>query len=658
MTRAKRRGFSMIEILVVLVVLLVGILSAIRIFPLALVGLSNTRDFTLAQVVARRQLDTLAGRANDLPQQILAVKYTYVQVGGNWQLVLLSDPDTNPYDLSAGGQLLADGNIFIQDPGGGPGTLIPWRFYNDSNRVRRVIGEGGSIPAPRPVGSDFGGLRILSFAPIVNDPNLLLVYGDDMEGNSTTGTAAGDKINNPRPWTFVNDDEVAQVWLPGVAGRTVRYKLNFSYWVNNGGQYQRVSVIDKIVQVDNTVYDAVNNEVSPFSLQLLAGNPPNWVELAEGTVSANRLFDEVVGNFDPNYPYEYKVLNGNLGSILFNPVGYNYRERRGRGNFVPLRAQVNYDVYNWHVISDEFRADRTRSPIQKLSFPRVKALRDLQNDARRYPGLEIPIPDGNGGTILDSDFIVVDLDSGGIVSRQFNPNNPNDGLSYKVDYLRGVLALASPYLPDNRPDASQLSSQGIAIVLPDANQTRMVVDPAGRNFRVFYQVHNEWAVQVFKAAQRYVVVGGLPLGVAECYPGDGNIGYANRIYFPWCDLGAKVNIREIWYRDGSTNALRVMRDQDFLIRPPQNDPVGKPYVDIRDVDQNAGPMDASVYGYSVRGVAGISIRARVIWNPADKPDVPAGTPNEFAERMDLHEAWTRQWRRVQVESYLTRRDNN
>src|SRR5687767_14248120 len=161
----KSSGFSLIEILVVLVVLVVGILTAMRLFPLGIIGLTNTRDYTTAQMMARAELDKLATRAEDLPEQILPVKYVFV---GN-RLLLETDPTISPRELGAGGNILENGNVVVQ--GGGE---VPWRYANDANRVRRIIGEGGTIPAPRPVGNEFGGLKVLNFAPIVDDPALLL----------------------------------------------------------------------------------------------------------------------------------------------------------------------------------------------------------------------------------------------------------------------------------------------------------------------------------------------------------------------------------------------------------------------------------------------------------------------------------------------------
>jgi prepilin-type N-terminal cleavage/methylation domain-containing protein len=662
----RRNGFSLIEILVVLVVLLVGILSVIRIFPLGLVALGNTRDYTMAQQLARRELDMLAAHAGDLPQQILPVRYTYVN-NGSWQLVIQSSPDTNPDDLGPGGPLHEDGNIIIDNPGGGVDTTIPWRFYNDANRVRRIIGEGGTIPAPRPVGTEFGGLRILSFGPVVDDPSLLLVYGQEMEEEGTQGSSSGDPRRNPRAWQFVHDDDAAQVWLPGTANRDVSYKMNFSYWTNNGGQYRKVDVIDVVVTVSPSAgsidprrrqFDVPNNQVYPFDLKQISG-AGSWAGLVPDSVSVNRLFDRLAPAdlFDVSYPYQFKVLNGSLGSILFNPLAYNYRERRGRER-VPLTAQVNYDVFNWHIIADEFRADRGRSPIEKLSLQRLKSIGEVQNDKRRYSGLGFPVPAGSGNFDLLRDVVVLDMDTGGIVSPQVDPDNPGAGLSYKVDYLRGVIALGSPRLPP--PGGPKELGRSITIIMQDANQSLMTnVDPAGRNFRVFYEANNDWAVQVLKAPQRIDVTYSLPLGIAQSYVGNSTpgLGDPTRLYFPMSDNNSKVTIREIWYRDNG-GVLRVLRDHDFLVRLRSLDSIGSPLpsVDIREADPNAVSFDFATYGYAVRGVAGSSIRSRVIWNTMEKGDVRGDGVTQVQDRMDLHQAWTNNWRKVEVESFMTRRD--
>jgi prepilin-type N-terminal cleavage/methylation domain-containing protein len=660
MRQRKSSGFSLIEILVVLVVLVVGILTAMRLFPLGIIGLTNTRDYTIAQNMARTELDKLSANSADLPEQILPVRYNFAVN----RLFLEVDPTISPRELGAGGDILENGNVVVN--GGGE---VPWRYANDANRVRRIIGEGGTIPAPRPVGAEFGGLRILNFAPIVDDPTLLLVYGREMEGDRTFSSSSGQMRRNPDSWEFDHDDGMAQVWLPGTEWRPVSYRLSFGYYRDNGGQLERVDVIDAIVTVStnpdpgnpaHALYDAVNDRVAPINLVNLIGNPPGFIEIAFDSVSAARLFDQVplANAFDPRYPYEYKVLGGNLGAILFNPRAYNFRERRGR-NRIPLVAQINYDVYDWHIISDEIRGDRTRSPIHKLRLQQLKATGDIQNDRRRYDGLNIPVPNGNGGIANDRDVVVLDLDTGGIVSPTVNPANANSAKSYKVDYLRGVIAFGSPLLAGG----GELSNTGITIILPDAAQTPITdVDPAGRNFRVLYKAHDDWAVQVFKAPQRIYVSNIAAVGAAQAYVGgtpNGSGGLPTRIYFSPANLGAKVTIREIRYRDGANN-LRVMQDQDFLIRASNapGDPLGfLPSVNIQEADPNAASFDWS-YGYAVRGIGGSSVRARVIWNKAEKEDVPGDSPNEIANRMDLHEAWSRNWRKVEVESQLTRRDNN
>ncbi len=676
MNRQKlRRAFSLIEVLVTIVILAVGILTVIRIYPRGFVSLRVTGEYATAQRLARGEVERLEAQAADLPEQILAVRYVYQFIGGSWVLQIVSDPDSRQDDLGPGDSvMLENGNIVITNPGG-TDTEIFYRYYNDANRFRRVIGEGGKIPAPRPVGSYFGGLRTLNFGPIVDNPSLLLVYGNAMEGRRVFRDI-GDPIRNFDFWQFRHDEDNSQIWLPGTPGRAVSFRVNFSYWANDPTYgYRKVDVIDMVLTVTETpmggnpleaFYDSANNEVYPFDMRAAAGNPADWIEMVDFSVECNRLFDRLpdAAGFTPAYPYEYKLLSPTLGMILFNPAGYDYVERR-RGNRQPLRALVNYDVYNWHILRDDFRGDRgvlnlgPRATLHKLPLERLKSFDSIENDNRRHRGLDFPIPDGLGGFTTTQDVLLVDMDTGGVVLPFVDPTDPSQGRSYKVDYLRGTVALAGP--GSNDPELSQL---GLTILPVGTGQLPILgVDPAGRNFRVFYQAHNDWAVQVFKSPSRYSVIFGLPLSVGQAYawnPVDG-IGLATRIYFPPADIGSKVAVRELWYRDGANN-IRVIRDQDFMVRPIRaGDPFPNTnygFIDIRDIDLNASFLDYATYGYAVRGISGTSLRARVIWNSSTKEDVPGNTPAALAERLRLHENWTQQWRSVPVETYLTRRDGN
>ncbi|MCH8273643.1 MAG: type II secretion system protein [Armatimonadetes bacterium] len=667
------RAFTLTEILVVIVVMLIGVLVMIRLYPRGFLALQVTRDYGTAQSMGRGELDILESRAEDLPHQILAVRYRFVPDGfASFILVLEADPDTLPTDLGPGGDLLESGNILITNPGGADAEIF-WRLYNDANRIRRIIGEGGTIPAPRAVGADFGGLRILNFAPVLNVPGfptLFLIYSNDMEGRRVTDTTLGDPRRNPRSWQFSYDNEAEQLWLPGVAGRvSVIYKVNFSYWVNDALGFRKVDLIDVPLTVvtgggatppREANYDATGNEVEPFDLRAIASDA-NWVELVADSITANRLFEPIpiASAFDPNYPYEYKLLSPQLGMVLFNPAAYNARERRRRGTR-PLVAQVNYDVYNWHVLREEFRADLTKPPLHKLRLGHLKSVGSMQNDKRRYTGLRLDIPDGLGGVVPERDFVLIDMATGGVVSPFVDPSSPGAGRSYKVDYLRGVVALGGPLSPV--PGSSGDLAQSITIIAPGDPAVPILmtgINPRGRNFRALFEAHNDWAVQIMKAPSRYSIIRIPNLSIAQCYiPVAGISGIGTRIYFPWADLEMKVSVREIWYENMAGEIL-AMRDQDFLIRAPLAlDPVGKPYIDIKDVDANARTMEESRLGYPARGVSGSSIKARVIWNSLQKEDVPGDTPQAIAERRDLHDQWTRAWRSVVIESYLSRRDTN
>src|ERR1051325_3742726 len=118
-------GFSLIEIMVVLIILLIGIFAIVRLFPQGFAGITRTGDLTIATALAQQQIDSQKNQLS-VPEAIV----------GFDPLTGLVDP-TIPPD-------------FINDlAGGGPslGGRDPY-FWSNINRLRHIIGETFRIPGP------------------------------------------------------------------------------------------------------------------------------------------------------------------------------------------------------------------------------------------------------------------------------------------------------------------------------------------------------------------------------------------------------------------------------------------------------------------------------------------------------------------------------
>ncbi len=622
-----RSGTSMVELLVVIVIFLVGILAVVQIFPRGFQIISNTKNTTVMINLGRTELDRVRGRLDQLPEMILPPGYLF----SAGTVIITSDPNQSPDNLGPYSPRI-DQNGNVLDAVGN--VLGGWAYLSGGNNVRRIIGEGGVVPAPRRVGAVVGGLMVLQFAPIVFNPtyqSIFQIYGNDMVKRYGDPPASA---NRPYEYYVDQDDTSnALLWLAADPAKARSYRLAMTAWINNGTVTFRREVIDA------TVVIPIGSGFTSVLFSAYSGLQPgeSFVGVEFDSVRVARNFERVVA-FSPD-PYEYQLLDETLGLILFNPTGYNYQERRNNNRRVPLTARVNYDVYDWRIIREEFRVPDSIPGEQRLKLGNLRVKPSFGSDGKLYQGLNVSVSDEAGGT-ENREFLILDLETGGIFSKT----------GFTVDGSIGLISFK---------DADNNVANGIqaGIVLPGQNApTTMTVN--GRNVRALYQAVGEWTVQVTKAAANYRGTTANP-GVAEYYAGGSGMFYngvplaagegLSRIYFPPMDAGKKVTISEIWYDMGGPEPL-CLKNQDFLIKTsPADAAVGLPYIDLRDQVSAATAINYARYGYGVRGVRGASVSVRVLWNPATFT-----LSNNETENLENFEKWGRNWRRIQTDTFLTK----
>lgn len=656
MNRSRRqRGTSLIELLVVIVILLIGILGVVQVFPGGFGILRDRARASEATNLARHMIDQIKSRSDQLPEMILPVSYLWN--GAN--VTIIADPNRLNSDFSvAGGGVAQNGQVL--DPGNN--QLGEWQYLSGANIMRRVIGEGGRVPAPRQVGpATFGGLMVLQFAPIVfnaNYSNLFIVYGNDMV------RGYGDPGFRPaRPWQYFledADEPNGRIHLPrpainNVNGRWV-YRIQMTCWVSDGANVFRRDIVGQTANVPFVV----GGGWQAFDLSTLAGlgAGETFVGADWDTIRVQHVFDQVVGFTGGSEVYEYQMLDANLGVLLFPANAYNFQERRPGNRRVPLVSKVDYDVYDWRIIRDEFRIVDEDPYQTKLTLRNIKVINSFEADNRTYPGIPIPIPDGLGGTRL-SDVILLDVETGGIVLHDpMNPPDPTPPVGTTSDYM-SVDPARSSFVVDKSLgmirfiDADRTTAGlQIRIIFP-GETVPSVVDASGRLMRALYRGNGEWSVQVMKAPATFNRAYGTP-SVAQYYVGQtplpnppGGVGPGSpvRIYFPGMDVGKKIVIGEIHYIAGGNR--QVMRDQEFTIRPAAGDPVGA-FIDITEVDPAATTFDWTI-GVPVKRVKGASVSVRVLWNP-----IYFNLGADPTQNLQAIERWGRNWRRYNVETYLQR----
>lgn len=608
--RKLTRAASLVEILVVIVVFLVGILGVAQVFPKGLGILRTTNNNTVAVNLARAEIERLKGQSEQVAEAILPVSY----VAGAIQLDLNQRPSTV---LPAGTDSVrgTDGSISVNGS-----FLGPWHRFTGANTVRRVIGEGKKISQPRfvPVGTtsgvvdQFGSMMNLQFGPVlIPAGDRLLVYGPDME-----------KIwqNNARyaSNSYLVDEDGLQIALPeGAVNR--EYRLEFNYVATSGANFVSQTLITTV---------AIPAKVTaPYGWVVVnLGSLPgvtNFSHAEPDTIRVQRIFSEVpalnnftTGNADDT-AFEFKLLDANLGTLMFNPAGYGYEIRTRRAR-VPLSARVDYNVFDWRILREDLTGQAAGRPY-RLAVRGLKVRGNSGPDNKPNPGLGFTVNDGDANA---DDIAVIDLETGGVITPA----------SYSIDKSEGVIT----FNPTQQ------------IVYAQSN-TPQAINVTGRSLRALYMARNEMAVQVSKAASTYAPTTSATVGFKQCYIGATNLagdGLPTRIYFPLSDIGKKVAIGEVWYVDSGT-IRRVIEDQTFVIEAPRaTDWQALAYVDIRDLRPDAVAFDFS-NGYAVRRVRGASVDVRVSWNPG------AFTLNATSNLPQL-ETFFQQNRRSLTESFIVR----
>jgi type II secretory pathway pseudopilin PulG len=687
------RGTTLIEILVVIVIFLVGILAVAQIFPKGFRILIYGRNESVATQFARDQVERLEEHADQLPAMIVSA---FPDANGN----LVIDPTHNPNSLGPVGDSIAapltlsDGSVSGGFLSAGGNTLGDWTRYSGANTVRHIIGEGRIVPAPRLVGtgsSMYGGLVVLNFGPVdffVNNTatpptNSINVYGNDLnqqQGLPPTGYTHSDDeyfVSNPQNSGISVGLPAGPVTLPSGtanAANARQYIISFSAYVLVNNVYVRRDYAGLTASVPNGTPD-VNGilPIDSISIQsLLSGVTLGSVDI--GTLRVRRAFLQIPvgGDWNAYEPYACKLLNPSLGVILFSPSAFG-QTISGPSGRVPLQARIDYDVYDWRIIREEFRFPSGQLAQHQLALGAIKIGHDPNSaipgqadfDGRTTTDigpLEGLLSDGTASQTQSANvssannFVLMDLDTGGVYMEK-NQTAPVDASPIdtfiSVNKSTGLITVRDL---DGTTSGTQAN-----LLLPDGTLlTNVTID--NRAVRALYVPKTEYSVQVLKAPASYMESTVTP-GIGQFAIGanlSAGAASATRIYFPVCDVGRKVSAGIINYRRSSDNSPRQLHNQDFVIAfPAVKDSVGLPCIDVTSIDPQATTLDVSInshsFGYAVSTVKGDSVAVRVLWNPGYFL-LGQDTGNDSTGNIYKVNTWGQGWRQATNETYLEQGD--
>jgi type II secretory pathway pseudopilin PulG len=592
MGRRQQQGASLVEVLVVIGILAIAILAFIRLYPSGFLALKRSGQSDAATRYAQQELERLKTRADNLPRAIAPVSYDF----SSGEAVLLIDPTIDPNDLGVQPNL----------PDG-----FPSLYASGVNRFRRIVGERVSLGLPGPTLGrrdqlTEGIVYTTLFAPIAQRPtggagnnyrDYLVVTGAPMRRLILNSDFQQPNI---RLYEYGIDYDAAKVLLRPLRYAPIAYQVEYSFaYVAPSGRVETrfVSVIIELDPTDPNAPIPVWRD-----LPLPDGSPvssfPGFLGIAPFSDTAARVFSELPlgAQWSSENPYQYQVLNPFTGTILINPLASGYYERYWRGTR-PLEAYVSYYVHDWTIMREEFTVPS--SGRIRLAFSDLKQVDDLQDDQTQYKGLGLGLDERDQP--LQADLIIVDL------------------LTGRTAYFR-----QGQQIPDN-----ELAPPLRAQTLPNLNATidyatgnLQIGNPQmqGRKIRVFYKVHENWAISVQKAANRYFLAQNpVGMGYDSCwydfeaaYTGQ-TTDQARRLYFTRSEAGKTILLREYWYVDANGNTQRGTNGVFRISEVP--DGTGLVYIDLRDVHPNAVRWDPSVTGQAVRGVQGLSVKVRVTHEP-------------------------------------------
>lgn len=593
----REAGASLAEVLVAVGILSIAILAFIRLYPSGFLALKRSGQSDSATRLAQREMERLKSRQDNLPYIIAPIRYR--EQGGN--ILIEIDPTVSPEDLGTQPNLPAP---------------IPREYATGVNRFRRVVGERAHLGLPGLFpGSQAqvteGIVYVTTFAPITLPPewatrdprlfaNYLQVYGNPMRRFELDSDF---QYRNVELYEYGIDYERGLVLLRPLFRRAISYKIDYSYVVNTGNRAEVRHVSTTIVLeptggrpfaqwVPLTVPTADGESIQLDTIPGFSGVVPD-------SDSCARLFELLPSEapWDPDYPYQYKLLNPLLGSLMFNPAASGYTERFWRGTRA-LVANIDYNVHDWSILREEHTVPSDGRI--RLTFTDLKQVGDLLEDQTQYPGLNLGL-DTEGQSPIQADIVIIDL------------------LTARTAYIAKGTVLRDGIDPGFQPFYPNIQAVDYTAGVIQFNDRSMV----GRKIRVLYKVFDNWALSVQKAAHRYFispVLSGMPVD-ACWYDREGSYDGGTdlpqrRLYFNRSEAGKTVLLREYWYatpdgiKQGTNGVFRISE---------MPDETGFVYVDLSELHPTATRWAPEVTGVAIRGVQGLSLRVRLTFEPTGRP---------------------------------------
>ncbi len=680
---AQQRGTSLLEVMVVLIIILIGVFTVIQIFPIGFQTIAQAGNRSIATRLALQATEQLKSDDANLPLGVLpTLPPGYPSTSDNL------DPDILTPFRDDKGTLGTEDDTW---------STVP--YFQDVNKARRIEGEAVKVPLSTGVA---GSVYTLKFGPAYMEPDFvedetadlkdfLNIYGAPFRGIAVEaetvnpGAALG-LLRGPNTYLvdYGEQNEDAYFLFPK-SGRDLIYRLSFTYYEPSSNTNPDSNPKTVPVETFNVPVSAIQS-----GTWMKVGN---FRDIVPGSEKVSRVFQRVgrADAFDPNDPYEFKLLSSNVpksaaapaaekvyanvGVIAFNPTGANYAERTAFGQ-QPFTAFMDYTVLDWHIIHEDREVPTTffsggDSIPLKLTLGNIKRYNfsseirvGLPNESgpgevglRKYSGL-YGVYAGVADPAQPPDIQVFNLQNG-VAAYTGAP-------LLRGDYTNRANAPDSDadYWVSTEPRSGSYNSGTIFI-----NPKRV---PAGTQLRILYKASGDWAVAVQKAYAQYKQVGNpgdaLPtiFGAGQ-FARSPQAGEGTRLYFNRNDLNKSIVVTFDYLRNTGAageqdTAVRTAPIQLSINKPGEGLQDRLAYVDLADprnhvMPQVAGDRNCAMIGLKNRASwrvfgspIGVSLKVRVIYrdNGNRLPPFPGTGEASVAQ------AFGRQWRVQDIDTYITR----
>ncbi len=621
--RRSQRGTSLVEVLVVMVVLLVGIFTIVRMFPIGFTNLRRTENATMAYNLARGQVEWWKNNQEKLPDGVASLDPTVVPLGT--QL----NPAVIPDDL---GPLQLPGNVAL------PPELQRPELWSDVNKTRRVLGEVTRIPAPTQTEQGLASLYFVSLPPLEwpqeafsNPDKYVLIYGSDLIRVDVTGLSDLEKqgiVTNLKAREYAVDYQQGALIFNGT-GFPRQFRVSYSYPTPQGLRTATGEIID--------VPRRPRGFAIEVPLKFAVRNPgPNQNAVEPLSERVARKFRNVGRAPFTADEYEYRTLvpSGGpysaavqqvTGGLVFNPAGHRAYERSAQG-VQPLLARIDYTVADWHVLHEDKVVPDNAPYSVKLALPFIKqAGVTTEYNGNVYRGLLEGFATGQASRdtrqAIGPSVVAVNLATGGIVA-DGGTAFPTAQNNLGVDFRLGIVHFGR----------EQGNAQAV-FVSPITLSPMRNSDVKGTGVRIFYRADGDWAVALQKANEEYHLLQGLPNGllpygrfwVGRVVEDPGTRMGSVFVSFPITDAGKSVVLNYTYTdKDGVRRTVYGVQGQIVDRSSPWEN--GHPYLLLR-LPPDASLRSAAVVLHEVRGT---SLRCLTVWREGSR------------------------WRRQEVSTYLTR----